>query len=114
MQEQKNQNKDLEMDTETHGVETAFYDRSSVTEHTEDNQQLQHANDVLNEYNTFSPGDLEKLAQDDSFEGREKLKEIAEKYDIPVDDGTSSDSIIGRIINAMNSQDAPNWFMGSE
>jgi len=113
-EEFEKENEDLKPGDDTHGVDTAFYDRSGATPMTEDNQQLQHANDILNEYNVFSPGDLQKLALDQSIEGREKLKEIAEKYDIIVDDGVSSQEIVDIIINRMNSQDAPDWFMGSE
>ncbi len=88
---------------QTHGIETPLYDTDIANQ-----KQTAQAEDFMGEHNILSPEKLIALAEENTPEARERLMEIAEKFDLPFDDSISQREMVDRIILAMDSEDAPN------
>jgi hypothetical protein len=93
---------------DTNGTETPFEEKI-----TDNQREIQHAEDNFGEHNMLSLNELQDLRNDRSPEGLERLRGLAEHYDIPFD-GLSSEDIINRIRSALDNQDAPYMFNGTE
>ncbi len=66
---------------------------------------IKHVNEFLNDHDALSPNALEKLANDGTPESWERLRVLADEYDIVVDDGTDPQEIVQKIRQAMDNMD---------
>jgi hypothetical protein len=94
---------------ETNGISTPLYDNDIANQ-----KQNRHAEDFMQYHNILSPEQLINLAEQGTPESREQLLEIAEKYDVPASEALSFREIVDRIILAMDNEDAPNMYIGTE
>jgi len=98
--------------TQTNGTDTPFNDDDSKTSQ-EDSREIRHAEDNFSEHNMLSSAELEALLQDNTPEGLEKIRELAEQYDIPFEGSTPAE-IINRIQVMSASTDASYMYNGTE
>ncbi len=94
---------------ETNGISTPLYDDDIANQ-----KQNRQAEEFMQYHDILSPQQLIDLAERDTPESRERLLEIAEKYDIPFHESMNVREIVDRIILAMDNQDAPNMYIGTE
>jgi hypothetical protein len=72
-----------------------------------DSNTIKHVNEFMNDHDALSPDALEKLAAEGTPEAWERLRVLADEYDIIVDDSTDPQEIIQKIRQAMDSMDEP-------
>jgi hypothetical protein len=94
---------------QTHGVETPLYDPDVANQ-----KQNAQAENFMSDYDILSPAKLIALSEEGTPEAIEQLMAIEEKFDIPFDAAMSPRARVDRIILAMDSEDAPNMFLGTE
>ena len=92
----------------TNGTDTPFDDKV-----TDDQRVIANAEENLGEYNMVTPAELEELQGDGSPEAIERLRSLAEQFDIPFEGHTAED-IVNRIRSALDNQDAPYMYHGTE
>jgi hypothetical protein len=94
---------------QTNGISTPLYDNDTANQ-----KQNRHAEDFMQYHDILSPQQLIDLADQDTPESRERLLEIAEKYDIPFHESMNIREIVDKIILGMDNQDSPNMYIGTE
>jgi hypothetical protein len=92
----------------TNGTATPFEDTLNDSE-----KEVGQAEDTLGEYNMLSRDELQKISEDTSPEGIERLQLLADQYDVPFE-GHTPQQIIERIASIQDSQDASYMFNGTE
>lgn len=90
----------------TNGIETPLEQNQ--------NREIKHAEDILGNYDMLTPEALLDLAHQDTDEAREQMQEIAEHYDIPVEDDFDPEEVAQKIIVLLDKSDAPNQYNGTE
>lgn len=70
----------------------------------EDERQTKQANNFMNDQNQPSPELLAQLRDEASVESRDKLREIADDYNVSYDPDTSHQELYDRISLAMEQQ----------
>ena len=93
---------------QTNGTDTPFEENT-----TEDQREVANAEDSFQEYNMLTPAQLEELRNDGSPEALERLRTLAEQYDIPFEGHTAED-IINRVRSVLDSPDASYMYHGTE
>ncbi len=94
---------------QTNGVNTPLYDNDLANQ-----KETAQAEDFMSGHNILSPDQLIALAEENTPESREQLMEISEKFDIPFADPVVARELVDKIILAMDGEDAPNMYIGTE
>lgn len=66
---------------------------------------VQHIDEFLSDHQSPSPDELEDMVVNETPETYERLRELADQYDIIVDDGTDAKEIVEKIRQAMDNAD---------
>lgn len=68
---------------------------------------IKHASNWLSEHGQPSPGELEKLGNENSFRALEELREIADAYNVTYDMTLTQRELADRINAAMSKGESP-------